>query len=158
MYGDLLQREFEQLRQEIIALYDAKGMRASGRFERESKVEINEVSTFVTSATLSGPSYAEQLEYGRRGGRYPNIESIKDWILVKGVFDQAIEDIGLNSLAFLIARKISNFGWDRQQYGGVELVSSVVTPERIQKIIDKVGTIAIAEFTSSLDLKSFNNN
>ena len=42
-------------------------------------------------------------------------------------------------MAFLIARKIARNGWKREEYGGVELISSVVTDERIQKIIDEVG-------------------
>jgi hypothetical protein len=147
MYAEVLHSEFDAIRKDLIAAYEAKGMRASGRF-----AEALEVLAGESSATLLGLPYTQQLETGRRPGPVSREgqESIKQWILDKGVFNQAIGEIGLSSLAYLIARKIAREGWNRSQYGGVELVSEVITPERIQSIIDKVGVVALASYTSDI--------
>lgn len=151
-FNEILEAEFEQLRLDLIAAYDAKGMRASGKFAEELETDVSEYT-----AILRGPKHTEQLEYGRRPGpiSYEGMENIKEWIIRKNVFNAAIEEIGLSSLAFLIARKIRNFGWKREGFGGVDLVSEVVTPERIQKIIDKVGKVAVTKFVSELNLKTW---
>ena len=127
---------FELIKQDIISLYDAKGMRASGKFADSLEVEVSEYN-----AKLWGEDYAQQLETGRNSGSFPPISDIRKWIIDKGVFAEALRTISLSSLAFLIARKIANSGWKRERFGGVELISSIVTPERIQMIIDQVGAV-----------------
>lgn len=151
-FNTILAQEFEKLRLEIIQKYDEKGMRASGQFTEGLVVEVSQYT-----AKLKGYKYTEQLEYGRRPGRisFEGREKIKEWILHKNVFNAAIAKIGLNALAFLIVRKIAQKGYMREQHGGVNLVSEVVTPERIQKIIDRVGRVAIIDFVSELKLKEW---
>jgi len=147
MYEAILTSEFEALRLDLIKAYEAKGMRASGRF-----AEALETVVSPEQGQLLGLPYAQQLEAGRRPGpvSLEGRESIKQWIIDKGVFNQAIGEIGLSSLAFLIARKIARDGYDRARYGGVELISSVVTPERIQAIIDKVGATALTQYRTDI--------
>lgn len=147
MYEAILASEFEALRLDLIKAYEAKGMRASGRF-----AEALETVVSPEQGQLWGLPYAQQLETGRRPGpvSLEGRESIKQWIIDKGVFNQAIGEIGLSSLAFLIARKIARDGYDRARYGGVELISSVVTPERIQAIIDKVGATALTQYRTDI--------
>lgn len=130
----ILNIEFEKLRVELIAAYDKKGMRASGKF-----AEGLEVETDNNTAILTGDQHAEQLQYGRKKGKFPPIEAIKQWIHDKGIVNKIKGDISVSSLAFLIARKISKQGWKRQGYGGVNLIDEVITIKRIQNIIDKVG-------------------
>lgn len=151
MYKDILTEEFTKLRQDIVDLYYKKGMFASGRFEQEAEVIVEDYS-----ARIMGVNYTEQLEYGRgKSSRYPPRDAIEQWIKDKGVFTTAIEEIGISSLAFLIQRKIATFGYDRKDYGGVDLINEVVTPERIQTIINRCGDRAVTEFMSSLNLKKF---
>lgn len=151
-FNTILAQEFEMLKQEIIQKYEEKGMRASGQFIEGLEVQVSQYT-----AKLKGYKYTEQLEYGRRPGKisFEGREKIKEWILHKNVFNAAIAKIGLNSLAFLIARKIAQKGFNREQHGGVNLVSEVVTPERIQKIIDRVGRVAIINFVSELKLNEW---
>ena len=52
-------------------------------------------------------------------------------------------DIPTRSLAFLIARKISEDGTRYLQRGGTDLIDSVITPQRIDEIVDKVGLIYV---------------
>jgi hypothetical protein len=137
-YKDIILSEFELIKQDLIKRYNEKGMRASGNFE--SSLEIKEKENGVE---LWGANYTEQLESGRSSGKFPPIDVIKQWILDKGI---NFENITLSSLAFLIARKISREGWNRQGYGGIELISEVITPNRIQSIIDKVGALEVSKF------------
>ncbi len=134
----ILDIEFEKLKVDLIAEYDAMGMRASGEFERELEVRSEPLQ-----ATLLGAEHSEQLEYGRgktgssaTTSAEPLIEKIKRWIIQKGITAQGITP---SSLAFLITRKIHREGWDRAKHGGVGLISRVITEQRMQSIIDKIG-------------------
>ena len=134
MSSQVLSKEFELLKEDLIKAYDAKGMRASGKFAESLEVRVNGLT-----AQLWGESYAQQLETGRRAGSFPPISAIEQWIKDKGIASRIQGEISISSLAFLIARKIAQRGWKREEYGGVELISEVVTDVRIQKIIDEVG-------------------
>jgi hypothetical protein len=134
MSSQILSREFELLKKDLITAYDAKGMRASGKFADSLEVRVNGLT-----AQLWGESYAQQLETGRRPGAFPPISAIEQWIKDKGIANRIQGEISISSLAFLIARKIAQRGWKREEHGGVELISEVVTDVRIQKIIDEVG-------------------
>jgi hypothetical protein len=134
MSSQVLSREFEALKTDLIQAYDAKGMRASGKF-----AETLEVKVTGLTAQLWGENYAQQLETGRKSGKFPPIDAIKKWIEDKGIANRIQGEISISSLAFLIARKIAREGWKREQFGGVELISQVVTDQRMQKIIDEVG-------------------
>lgn len=116
-------------------------MRASGK-----TADSLEVETSNDSVKLLGSSVFDQLEYGRgqtkSGGSKGSgklIDAIKQWISDKGIVSNIKNDNNNKALAFLIARKIHRQGWNRQGYGGVNLVSEVITTQRIQSIIDKVG-------------------
>lgn len=134
----ILNDEFQNLRKEIVDRYDALGLRASGEFERELQIDQRGLSI-----SLYGASYTEQLVNGREPGRFPPIEAIEAWIGYKGI--QAV-DISVSSLAFLIARKIAREGTEIFKQGGTDLIDSIVTPERIQSIIDKVSVFYVNDF------------
>lgn len=131
-----LSKEFELLKEDLIKAYDAKGMRASGKFADGLEVITKDNGL---NAQLWGEDYAQQLETGRKAGKFPPINAIEQWIKDKGIANRIQGQISISSLAFLIARKIANSGWKREQYGGVELISQVITDERIQRIINEVG-------------------
>lgn len=145
MSSQVLSKEFEALKNDLIRAYDAKGMRASGKFADSLEVQVNGLK-----AQLWGESYAQQLELGRRAGSFPPINAIEQWIKDKGIANRIQGEISISSLAFLIARKIAREGWKREQYGGVELISGVVTDERIQKIIDEVGAEQAMIYTTEI--------
>lgn len=149
MTPQTLSLEFELLKAEIIALYDAKGMRSSGKFADSLEVKVFGTEKGYT-AQLLGEAYAQQLETGRRGGKGPPIEAIKKWIEEKGIFTEALKQIKLSSLAFLILRKIKQKGWKREDHGGVELISKVLTEQRIQKIIGEVGAVEAMRISTDI--------
>ena len=131
-----LSEQFELLKQDLITAYDRKGMRASGDFANSLEVVMLDNGL---KAQLWGNAYAQQLETGRRSGKFPPISAIEKWIEDKNIASRLNGEITKSQLAFLIARKISKEGWNRNGFGGVELISEVVTDDRIQKIIDEVG-------------------
>lgn len=134
MSSKILSREFENLKKDLIIAYDAKGMRASGKFADTLEVQVTGLT-----AKLFGEDYSQQLETGRKAGRFPPINAIEQWIKDKGIANRIQGEISISSLAFLIARKIARNGWKREEHGGVQLISEVVTDQRIQNIIDEVG-------------------
>lgn len=141
----ILSAEFEKLKADLIEAHDKKGMRSSGKWANSLEVIVAE-----DTVKLIGEDYSQQLELGRLPGAYPPIAAIKQWIIDKGVFAQVLQNIKLSSLAFLIARKIAQEGWKRQGKGGVELISEVVTQDRIQMIIDEVGVVKVFEIQSEI--------
>ena len=144
----ILSEEFNLLKAELIKKYDEKGMRASGNWADSLEVNV----TGGLTATLLGEKYSEQLEYGRKSGKQPPSQVIEQWIRDKGIMQKITGKISISSLAFLIARKIGREGWRREGYGGVELISEVVTPERIQQIIDRVSDSYIPAFEKEIKL------
>jgi hypothetical protein len=142
---EILSIEFESIKKDLIALYDAKGMRSSGKW-----ADSLEVVTKENQAILYGEEYSQQLETGRKAGGFPPLKDIEKWILEKGIFTTALQTIKLSSLAFLIARKIANEGWKREKHGGVELISTVITARRMQKVIDEVGNVMLVQISTEI--------
>lgn len=137
---EILIKEFDLLRIDLIKEYDAKNMRASGRTAESAEV----VPVGLDSVKLIGSEVFGALEEGRgasKGGSKPGklIDQIKQWIKDKGIISDIKNDNDNSVLAFLITRKIHREGWKREGYGGVNLVSEVITTSRIQSIINKVG-------------------
>lgn len=59
------------------------------------------------------PTYAIFVDQGRRPGRFPNIDAIRNWIIKKfsaSQLSQILAGPGLNAVTFLIARAISRRG------------------------------------------------
>jgi len=141
MLKQLLQEEFTDMSKDLVKAYDAKGMRASGDFESSLRVEAKE-----NSVTLFGNNYANQLQSGRRKGKFPPKNAIEKWISSKGITPT---DISKESLVFLISRKISREGWKREGFGGVKLISEVITSQRLGSIIQKAADKQAEDFVAA---------
>ena len=141
--AEILKTEFDKLRQELITKHEQLGMKASGQW-----VETVENRSQRLSGQLWGQHYTEQLVNGRKPGKFPPIKAIEEWILDKNI--PITGKIKISSLAFLIARKIAKEGTKYYQQGGTDLVETVITPERIQSIIDKVSEFHINNFVSEV--------
>jgi hypothetical protein len=143
--GKILKDELNLLKTELIKEYIALGMKASGEWADSLEVQVDE-----GNGKLLGLNYSEQLEFGRRSGKQPPRQAIEQWIRDKGLANRIENQISISALAFLIARKIAREGWKREGFGGVDLISKVITPERIQKILYKIGLQYRTEFQSSI--------
>lgn len=142
---EILREEFEKLKLELIASYDAHNLRASGKWEQELEIE-----TTSHSATLWGADYTMQMKFGVPKGARPPLKAIEEWIYHKGIRPLEAK-MSVSSLAFLIARKIEMEGSkvfrERKE---VKFIEEVITPERIQKIIDKVSAVHISQAITEL--------
>lgn len=145
---EVLQEEFESIKAELVQRYNELGMKSSGLWESELEISIDGDESKSSSKVL-GLNYTEQLVFGRKPGKFPPIKAIEQWIQDKGI--AAIgKNISTSSLAFLIARKIAQEGTNYFKQGGTDLVESVITPERIQSIIDRVKEINVVTMTNGL--------
>ena len=72
---------------------------------------IVEIDDTHYSVQISIENYYEYVENGRKAGKFPPPTAIMDWILVKPIHPQPDANgktPSINSLAFLIGRKIAN--------------------------------------------------
>lgn len=151
--SSILKRHLDEIRQDLVKKYDELGMRASSQWERSLEVEVKDLKGIIY-----GEPYTEQLVNGRPPGKFPPVAAIRQWIIDKGI-NYLGKESNLNSLAFLIARKIAREGTWYFKKGGTDLISSVITAERIQKILDEVSyyhvDYMVSEITSFFeDLKT----
>lgn len=141
---EIISEEMELLRRDIVRRYDALGMRASGQFEEESGIETRGKKNFIIA-----PSYAVQLIRGRRPGKMPPVKAIERWLFDRGI--RPLEnEIKISSLAYLIARKIAREGTKYFQQGGTDLLDAVITPERMQRIINRLKDFSIVDLTTRI--------
>ncbi|SOC79832.1 hypothetical protein SAMN06296241_1369 [Salinimicrobium sediminis] len=138
----ILKAEFDKLKDELIQKHVTLGMPASENWIRETENRSQRLS-----GQLWGAHYTEQLVNGRRPGKFPPVKMIEQWIYDKGITPDGIK---ISSLAFLIARKIAREGTNYFKQGGTDLVDAVITPRRIQEIIDKVTEFHINNFVSEV--------
>ena len=145
----LLKEEMEQLRLDILAVYNASGKRTSGEFEKGLETLYQPNKAFLFGYEYLG---------GRRPGKQPPIKAIEDWIKAKGI--KPIEDkMSISSLAYLIARKIANEGTKKEN--NLAIYSKVITPERIDSIlskIDKLNANAFIQDVTGMITKAFNKH
>ena len=141
--SQILEAQMELLKEDLAAKHRELGMKASGKWEASLEVDVQRLK-----GVIRGEDYTEQLVNGRAPGKFPPIAAIKQWILDKNI--RFLGQISLSSLAFLIARKIAKDGTKYFQQGGTDLLDAVITPQRIQSIIDSVSEFYIDSFTSEI--------
>lgn len=142
--SNILKEHLEDIKKDLVKKYDELGMRASGQWEQSLELNVTGLK-----GVISGQPYTEQLVNGRPPGKFPPIAAIRQWILDKGI-NYLGKESNLNSLAFLIARKIAKEGTKYFKQGGTDLVSSVITPERIQLILDDVSYFHVNYMVSEI--------
>ncbi len=147
MSKEVLQKEFESLKEDLIQSYDSKGMRASGKWANELEVVVEE-----NRGTLLGLEYSQQLETGRSSGKQPPSSVIEQWIYDKGIDSTIESNISVKSLAYLIARKIGREGWKRENHGGVELITQTITDKRLEEILSSVSDAALIAYSTDIQL------
>lgn len=140
----IIKSEIEAILADVIALYNSSGKRTSGRFEDGLKATYGD-----NKATIEGYTYLA----GRRAGKMPPVASIKEWIIKKGI-KPVEESVTINSLAWAIAKTIAKTGTKKVNH--LKIYEQVITPERINLIINKVSefnvNLFVQELTASLTL------
>lgn len=132
----ILKEEMESLVADITAAYEASGKKVSGEFEDGLKVTYR-----PNQATLEGYGYLA----GRAAGKQPPVDKILRWVEQRGIQPLVGTQTGL---AWAIAKKIAREGTNKENH--LKIYEQVVTPERIQSIIDKVVKINIQTFVNNV--------
>jgi len=145
---EAIEKELKLIKKELIAKYNEKGMKASGNWERSLTIVMSNIS-----GVIFGDDYTNNLEHGMPANQVSADDKtfrakIEQWIIDKRIQS----NIKVSSLAFLIARKIQNEGWDRKDYGGVNLISEVITPQRIELIFKRLSDAVTVEFASYMNV------
>ena len=105
----------------------------------KSWVVVGEKSYEVT---LRLQDYWKYIEDGRKPGKFPPVDAILDWILVKPILprpndDGTLQKLRTKSLAFLIGRKIKEEGID--PYPALKITREELDKIYRQKISDALG-------------------
>lgn len=147
MLEETLDKIATEIENEIRANLVAYNRNASGNASRSLRHEITPTN-LGQKVTIYGASYLYQLEYGRGatksgGGQKFTVQMIADWIVAKGLS----YDIPLQSLAYLIWRKINRVGYE----GSKGVITDAINPQKISTYLKQVG----GEVTKTLvkDLK-----
>ena len=121
-----MSERIEQLRTN----YNSWGVKASGNFGASLSFKIKSYG-----AVLMGVDYSIFTDKGRRKGKFPPPNTIKRWIIDKGI---AIPSkMNINQLAYLIGRKIAKKGvvTSSNRYGKSQnLIESVFNDDAIKEI------------------------
>jgi hypothetical protein len=138
------QRLSEQLIKDIqtkrVTKYGA--VNASG--ELASSVKYTVAGSVLT---ITARKYIGALEFGRKNGKRPPRQVIRDWIDEKGIVPNGISK---DSLAFLIQRKIGEKGTTIFQQGGSDLVSGIFNEALVDSIQKDFAQLIAAEISSDV--------
>lgn len=99
-----------------------------------------------TNLKVFANDYIYELQFGRKPGIAPPRAVIRKWITDKGILPQPNDKgktISLDSLAFLIQRKIGEKGTLIYQQGGSDLLSSIINTEAIENWKSRISFEAI---------------
>jgi len=97
-----------------------------------------EIKMTSTGFQILANHYIYYLLYGRKNGKAPPISAIRSWIEEKGIQSE----LPIDSLAFLIARKIAKKGTTiYQTYGGSNsgLLEDAMGEDDIDGLVDELG-------------------
>lgn len=135
----------QRIRDDIESSYIAKGLKASGNFAENLKLEVS-----GNNAKITAPRYVGAMEGGRVAGKRPPVAIIRDWIIAKNKMGA---NIPLEA-AYPIAKAIGEEGIkvpNKYNVGGV--VSDVLNPARILQLQNDIITIIRYTIIDTLNIK-----
>jgi len=135
----IIRQEIDLILKDIITLYNASGKRTSGEFEKGLEAIYS-----PNRAIIMGHYYLA----GRTAGKQPPVANILQWIKTKGI--QPISDkMTITGLAWAIAKKIAKSGTNKENH--LKIYEQVITPERIDEVINKVTAFNVNLFVNELE-------
>ena len=105
--SEILKQWLEEQKTGIIANYNAKGRKASGRFERETYVQMD-----TNKGAIMAPRYAGVMLFGRRANFNQDDKAINIWARVAGstFLKDWVRNKGLSINPYIVAYKIARKG------------------------------------------------
>ena len=150
MIESMINRWMDAIKQQLIASYNQRGLRASGNWEREleSQVSITESSV---SAKMLGSAYTGVMVTGRKPNANQSKEQLRKFVGWAGstFLAEWVRNKGLKLNPFAVAYKIAREGVNvPNTYNDGKLIEAVLTDERIRQLNRMVGNQLIVDFKS----------
>lgn len=140
-FDEVVQQEFDKLVAEITEVYEQSGKKVSGEFTKGLKV-----SQSTNGWILEGFGYLA----GRLAGKPPPVNVILEWVKAKGLQPIA-KGQTQTQLAYAIAYNIGKKGTDSKYH--LKIYEQVITPQRIQEILDKVVKFNVIAFVDAVTIE-----
>lgn len=140
----------------LIKEYDSRGHRASGNWANELEDKITTTNNGY-NASILGTKYTGIMETGRKPNINQDKGSIKAWVGWAGntFIKDWVNRKGLSINPFAIAYKIAREGIKvPNHYNPGNLISDVITNERIEKLSNSISNIIVTNLKSDV-IKQF---
>ena len=133
--SEILKEWLEEQKTGIIANYNAKGRKASGRFERETYVQMD-----TNKGAIMAPRYAGVMLFGRRANLNQDPKAIRSWVGWAGstFLKDWVQNKGLSISPYAVAYKIARKG-----------IAEPTPPNGIAIVTGKIGRASCRERVSS---------
>lgn len=140
------------IRNKSITKYGA--VNASGKLEKSIRYEVS-----GTTLRVFGEDYIYYLEAGRKPGKRPPKQAIREWIESKPSAQanfgwNQLKEYQKNSIVYLIQRKIGEKGTTIYEQGGSDLVSAIVNKDVItdlqNRLLEGFSTDIVKSFRSQV--------
>lgn len=149
-YKKIIEDWINNVQVDLISNYNQMGLKASGKWANTLESKINETQIGYSAAIL-GQRYTGALVEGRRPNT--NQENIKAWIGWSGstFIAEWVKNKGLTLNPYAVAGKIAKQGIKvPNQYNDGELLSKVVTKNRVEELGKELGKNVLNDFKSEL--------
>ena len=142
--SEILRVWLEEQKTGIIANYNAKGRRASGRFERETYVQME-----ANKGAIMAPRYAGIMLFGRRPNFDQDPKAVKSWVGWAGstFLKDWVQNKGLSISPFAVAYKIARKGIAEPTPPN-GLVTEVVNADAIRELGNRLAKDLIVRFSN----------
>lgn len=144
----IIKSEIDSLVADLIDAYEKSGKKVSGAWG-----EGLEAIYSPNKAQLYGYEYLagrKETKKGHEEGTPYLVESILKWIKARGITPRE-ENMTTTSLAWAIATKIHQEGTNKTYH--LNIYEQVITPQRIQSIIDKVSQFNVGMFVNDITVE-----
>ena len=135
---ELIRKEMESIVDDIKQMYENSGKKVTGQFADDLEV-------------ISSPNRVElwgtKVLAGRPEGGLPPVDKILQWVENRGI-QPFVEGQSTTSVAWAIAKSIQKYGTDQERT--LKVYEEVITPERIQKILDRVVEFNVQSFVHNI--------
>lgn len=145
--GEIIRAELQKIADEAIDLYEASGKKVSGQWPKGIKIEsLPNKGVLYSYAYLAGRGKTRK---GNDGS--PTLQQrLLTWIKQRGIKPREPK-MTLKSLSYAMAHKIHREGTNPSRHRAV--FEEVLTPQRIQKIIDKVSEFNVGVFVRDAQIE-----
>ena len=131
---------------EFRKVLEDEGINASSTLSKTADVEVEYDGVKIIISLLLEP-YWRYVEYGRKPGKMPPIDSIRDWIKVKPVIPDSKNGRvpSTNQLAYMIARKLGREGTPAKH-----IINKTVYTDTTERIMEAIRSEITEQFKQAL--------